>query len=94
MKRRPLVIIAEQKTNDFVVLHSRCSAVQQNHQFPVQTKNCCSIVLTHLCRQVCLKWIVHKPLAGILWASLFEDVCLVEFVYLVLTRMSGDSYLR
>ena len=31
------------------------------------------------------------PLAGILFVWFFEDVPLVEFVYLVFTRMTGES---
>ena len=36
----------------------------------------------HLCRRVCLKWRVYKPLG----ASFFDDVPLVAFMYLVFTR--------
>ena len=44
----------------------------------------------HLCRCVCLKWRVYMPLG----ASILEDVPLVEFMYLVFTRMPGESYRR
>ena len=40
---------------------------------------------THLCRRVGLKWRVYMPLG----ASFFEDVPLVEFIYLVFTRTPG-----
>ena len=44
-----------------------------------------SYACTHLCRRVCLKWRVIYH-----WgASFFEDVSLVEYIYLVLTHMPG-----
>ena len=49
-----------------------------------------SYVYAHLCRRVCLKCRVYMPLG----ASFFEDVPLVEFVYLEFTCMPGESYRR
>ena len=45
-------------------------------------------MLAHTCRRVCLKWRVCKLLGDIP----FEDVRLVEFTYLVLSRTSSESY--
>ena len=49
-----------------------------------------SYACTHVCHRVCLKWRVYIPLA----ASFLEDVPLVEFMYLVFTRMTGGVTLR
>ena len=45
-------------------------------------------VCAHLCSRVCLKCRVYMPLG----ASFFEDVPLVEFMYLVFNRMPGERY--
>ena len=42
----------------------------------------------HLCSQVCLKCRVYMPLG----ASFLGDVPLVEYMYLVFTRMPGERY--
>ena len=63
----------------------------------------CKLVLSyacrHLCCRVCLKWRVYVPLGAsflLLLLLSFEDVALVQFVYLVFTHMPagvtvGDS---
>ena len=42
----------------------------------------------HLCSQVCLKCRVYMPMG----ASFLGDVPLVEYMYLVITRMPGERY--
>ena len=50
-----------------------------------------SFACAHLCRRVCLKCRVHNYATG---GYPFEDVPLVEFMYLVFTRMPAESYRR
>ena len=57
---------------------------------PLCNKNWLSYACAHLCRRMCLKCRVHMPLG----ASFLEDVPLVEFTYLVFTRMPGERYRR
>ena len=50
-------------------------------------------VIVYLRRRLCLKCGVYMPLGGIFFVCFcFENVPLEEFMYLVFTRMPGESY--
>jgi len=77
-----------------VVFVRGCLDIQQKQHTGLTTsdveqlENSFCLMLAHACRRVCLKWRVCKLLGDIP----FEDVRLVEFTYLVLSRTSSESY--